>query len=121
MIDKMTYALSNPVKDNLVDRAHHWPGVTSLDFLLHARPFIASRPKHFFRDEGPMPEVASLSFARPEGFGHLSATEYAAMMLERIRAAEEAGPNALRISHGAIGTNAAAVMVSSALSGELRR
>ena len=36
-----------------------------------------------------MPEVVSLSFARPEGFGHLSATEYAAMMLERIRAAEE--------------------------------
>jgi REP element-mobilizing transposase RayT len=38
IIDKMTYALSNPVKDNLVDRAHHWPGVTSLHFLLHARP-----------------------------------------------------------------------------------
>jgi len=37
-----------------------------------------------------MPEVVSLSFPRPEGFGHLSATEYAAMMLERIRAAEEA-------------------------------
>jgi REP element-mobilizing transposase RayT len=90
VIDKMTYALSNPVKDNLVDRAHHWPGVTSLQFLLHARPLTASRPKHFFREEGPMPEVASLSFARPEGFGHLSATEYAAMMLERIRAAEEA-------------------------------
>jgi len=36
-----------------------------------------------------MPEVVSLSFARPEGFGHLSATEFAAMMLERIRAAEE--------------------------------
>jgi hypothetical protein len=36
-----------------------------------------------------MPEVVSLSFARPEGFGHLSATEYAAMMLERVRATEE--------------------------------
>jgi putative transposase len=90
VIDKMTYALSNPVKDNLVDRAHHWPGVTSLQFLLDARPFTASRPKHFFREEGPMPEAVSLSFARPEGFGHLSATEYATMMLERIRAAEEA-------------------------------
>ena len=90
VIDKMTYALSNPVKDNLVDRAHHWPGVTSLQFLLHARPLTASRPKHFFREEGPMPEVVSLSFARPEGFGHLSATEFATMMLERIRAAEEA-------------------------------
>jgi REP element-mobilizing transposase RayT len=35
VVDKMTYALTNPVKDNLVDKAHHWPGVTSLDFLLH--------------------------------------------------------------------------------------
>ena len=90
VIDKMTYALSNPVKDNLVDKAHHWPGVTSLHFLLHARPLTASRPKHFFREEGPMPEVVSLSFARPEGFGHLSATEYTAMILERVRVAEEA-------------------------------
>ncbi len=66
IIDKMTYALTNPVKDNLVDKAHHWPGVTSLDFLLHGRPLTASRPKHFFREEGSMPEIASLSFARPE-------------------------------------------------------
>ena len=28
VIDKMTYALTNPVKDGLVERAHHWPGVT---------------------------------------------------------------------------------------------
>ena len=37
-----------------------------------------------------MPEAISLSFVRPEGFGHLSATEYAAMVLERVRVAEEA-------------------------------
>jgi REP element-mobilizing transposase RayT len=89
VIDKMTYALSNPVKDNLVDRAHHWPGVTSVDTLLHARPLTASRPKHFFRDDGPMPDVVSLSFAMPEGFEHLTAAEFGTMVVERVRAAEE--------------------------------
>jgi putative transposase len=89
VIDKMTYALSNPAKDNLVDKAHHWPGVSSLDCLFHGRPLTASRPKHFFREDGPMPEVVLLAFARPEGFGHLSGTEFAAMVLDRVRIAEE--------------------------------
>ncbi len=90
VIDKMTYALGNPVKDKLVDKAHRWPGVTSVDFLVHGRPLTASRPKHFFREEGPMPETVSLSFERPEGFEHFSAAEFAAMVLDRVRGVEEA-------------------------------
>ncbi len=68
VIDKMTYAITNPVKDSMVEKAHHWPGVTSLDALVHVRPLTAARPTHFFREDGPMPEVVSLSFGRPEGF-----------------------------------------------------
>jgi putative transposase len=48
VLAKMTYALTNPVKDRLGEKAHHWPGVTSLGALFHDRPLIASRPKHFF-------------------------------------------------------------------------
>jgi hypothetical protein len=52
----MTYALTNPVKDCLMEKAHHWPGVTSLGAITGKRPLVASRPKHFFRDkERPMP------------------------------------------------------------------
>jgi putative transposase len=102
VIDKMTYALTNPVKDNLVDEAHQWPGITSLDFILHGRPLTAFRPKHFFREEGSMPEVASLSFARPEGFENLSATEYAAMVLERVHAAEETAATERRRTGAAV-------------------
>ena len=47
VLDKMTYALTNPVKDGLVERAHHWPGVTSIGFLLHSATLVASRPKRF--------------------------------------------------------------------------
>src|SRR3954465_4358510 len=43
-IDKLVYALTNPVKDGLVEKAHHWPGVTSLAAILHGKSFIATRP-----------------------------------------------------------------------------
>ncbi len=96
VIDKMTYAITNPVKDNMVDKAHHWPGVTSLDALVHDRPLTASRPKHFFREDGPMPEVVSLSFARPEGFEHLSTAAFTAMVMDRVRSAEQAAAAEMR-------------------------
>jgi REP element-mobilizing transposase RayT len=90
IIDKMTYALTNPVKDSLVEKAHHWPGATSLDALTRNKTLVASRPKHFFRDkEGPMPEVVSLSFARPHGLKDLTPKEFAARVLERVRVVEE--------------------------------
>jgi putative transposase len=90
VVDKMTYALTNPVKDGMVEKAHQWPGISSVGFLLHGAPLVASRPKHFFRTEGPMPETVMLSFARPKGFEHLSSSEFGALVLERVRQVEEA-------------------------------
>jgi putative transposase len=89
VLDKMTYALTNPVKDRLVDKAHHWPGVTSLDALLHGRDLVASRPGHFFREDGAMPDNATLSFVRPNGFEDLSIAAFTALVIERIQAVEE--------------------------------
>ncbi len=89
VVDKMVYALTNPVKVGLVERAHHWPGVTSVVALLHGSTLSATRPKHFFRDEGPMPETAVLRLARPPGFEHLSEAELSNLILERVRFAEE--------------------------------
>jgi putative transposase len=89
VIEKMIYALTNPVKDGLVERAHHWPGVTSLDSIVHSKALIATRPKHFFRDEGPMPDTAQLSLHRPPGFEVRSSQEFAALVLGRIRVVEE--------------------------------
>jgi putative transposase len=90
IIDKMTYAHANPVKDGLVEKAHHWPGVTSLGAIARDKSLVASRPKHFFRDkEGPMPEVISLSFARPHELKGLTTKEFAARVLERVRIVEK--------------------------------
>jgi len=90
VIEKMIYALTNPVKDGLVEKAHHWPGVSSLQALMHGKPLVASRPRHFFRDDGPMPETVTLQIARPAGFEEIGDKEFAAMVETRIRAAEEA-------------------------------
>jgi REP element-mobilizing transposase RayT len=96
IVDKMTYALTNPVKDNLVEKAHHWPGVTSMGCLLHGSSLTASRPKYFFRKEGTMPETVSLSFVRPQGFEHLTPAEFAALIAERVRLVEESAASERR-------------------------
>ena len=83
-IEKLVYALTNPVKDGLVEKAHHWPGVSSLGAIVHGKPFVASRPKHFFRDEGVMPETVVLTFARPRGFEQMNAEIGRASCRERV-------------------------------------
>ncbi len=57
VLDKLVYALTNPVKDGLVERVHHWPGVNTLSALLTKRTLTAHRPRHFFRADGVMPET----------------------------------------------------------------
>ena len=96
ILDKMTYALTNPVKDGLVERAHHWPGVTSLAYLVRGAPLVASRPKHFFREDGSMPDAVTLSFAQPKELEHLTAAEFASLVTKRIREREERSLNERR-------------------------
>ena len=90
IVDKMVYALSNPVKDGLVSRTRHWPGASSLSSLEHGTILTASRPRHFFRDEGDMPERVSLAIARPKGFEDVTAEAFASRVLERVRTVEVA-------------------------------
>ena len=89
VLDKMVYALSNPVKDGLVERAHHWPGVSALDAILHGKSLNARRPLHFFREEGCMPESVVLTFARPRGFEHLSTAEFGELVMQKVRIIED--------------------------------
>src|SRR6188474_2088591 len=88
IVDKMTYALSNPVKDRLVEKAHHWPGASSLDALMHEKPLTATRPRHFFREDGAMPDDVSIEIRRPKAFDDLTDSAFAALVLERVRAVE---------------------------------
>lgn len=69
VIDKLVYAATNPVQDHLVDRIHHWPGVNGPGALLTGRPLRATRPLHFFRPDGPMPEALKLPLTIPAELG----------------------------------------------------
>src|SRR4029077_540327 len=44
-IAKLVYVATNPVKDRLVERVHHWPGVNGYRNLLRDRPLTARRPR----------------------------------------------------------------------------
>jgi hypothetical protein len=69
ILRKMAYVATNPVKDHLVDRVSHWPGVNGYRSLLTGRLLHAVRPLHFFRADGPMPASVSMQLSFPEELG----------------------------------------------------
>jgi putative transposase len=69
VMDKLVYVATNPVKDFLVERVNHWPGVNGHVNLVNRRPLRALRPHFFFRPDGPMPEEATLEFVIPPELG----------------------------------------------------
>jgi hypothetical protein len=69
VIDKLIYAATNPVKDRLVERVHHWPGPNTFAAFAYGREIIATRPHHFFRKGGSMPEKVSLRVTIPPELG----------------------------------------------------
>ncbi len=85
IVDSVVYAAINPVKDGLVDRVHHWPGVNGLSALLNKRTLFARRPK-FFRDVGPMPETITLELKVPTALGDPDA--FREIIRERVAKAE---------------------------------
>jgi putative transposase len=95
VIRKLVYVATNPVKDRLVEKVHHWPGINGLAALLGRHTLHATRPRHFFRPNGPMPAAVTLTFALPPELGdpeplldelraQVAATE-AAVAAERMR------------------------------------
>jgi hypothetical protein len=88
ILDKMTYAFTNPTAADLVDTVEEWPGVATFQATVSGSHITATRPKHFFRDDGGMPEVVRLAIARPQGFQHLGQAEWASLVTECVRAKE---------------------------------
>lgn len=69
VMHKLVYAATNPIKDRLVDKVHHWPGVNALAALLGGRSLHATRPRHLFRANGPMPATVTLNLSLPRELG----------------------------------------------------
>jgi REP element-mobilizing transposase RayT len=89
VFDKMVYAFVNPVVDHLVEKAHHWPGVSSLGATLADKPLSANRPSVFFRTDGDMPPAVSLLLFLPPDLIPDSRAAFVARLEERITAAEQ--------------------------------
>lgn len=85
VIDKLIYAAINPVKDRLVERVHHWPGVNTWSAFVHRRSITATRPRHFFR--ASMPAQATLKLVIPPELG--DAGEVVREVRERVEVIEE--------------------------------
>lgn len=86
VIDKLVYTATNPVLDDLVDVVHHWPGVNGLVALLAGRPLRATRPLHFFRRGGPLPDTHELPLTLPAELGPADAV--LSELRDRVRAVE---------------------------------
>jgi len=69
VISKLIYAASNPVKDGLIERVQHWPGVNGYVRFLSGRTLRATRPHYFFRREGTMPAAVTLDLTIPPELG----------------------------------------------------
>jgi len=86
VIDKLVYTAANPVADHLVDLVRHWPGANGLTALLTGRPLRATRPLHFFRSDGPMPDALELPLTLSAELGPAAAV--LAELRDRVRAIE---------------------------------
>jgi putative transposase len=85
---KLVYAATNPVKDRLVERVCHWPGVNGLMALLKGRPLHATRPRHFFSEDGKMPTDVALQLVLPLELG--DADQFLAELRRQVAAMEAA-------------------------------
>lgn len=73
VLEKMAYVLANPAAADLVQRGSEWPGLWSAPAQIGGAPMRTDRPRHFFREEGPMPGFGTLQLVCPPGFESLEA------------------------------------------------
>lgn len=71
VVQKVAYTLANPVAAGLVRRGVEWPGLWAAAGLKRGEARTVSRPAHFFRASGPLPESATLQFTCPPGFASI--------------------------------------------------
>jgi REP element-mobilizing transposase RayT len=87
VVAKMVYSLTNPVAAGLVRRGREWPGFWSDPRLVGGKGVVFKRPEGFFREDGPMPEEATLRFRPPPGFEN--DPDFVAVLLRQLECEED--------------------------------
>ncbi len=72
VLDKVAYIATNPIKGGLVNYVSEWPGASGYAALRSGEPLRATRPPHFFAEDGTMPEEVTLELTVPPEFGDRS-------------------------------------------------
>ena len=88
-VSKLVYTLNNPVKDQLVERTHQWPGANSYHSTLNGKLLRAAKPSRFFRPNGPTEKQMSLRCVPLPGFVHQTQDIYREMLLVLLEEVEE--------------------------------
>jgi putative transposase len=105
LINKLVYVATNPVKAGLVARVDEWPGSSGYRALLRDEPLRATRPTHFFSENGTMPAEATLHLTLPPELGDRD--EILAAVQARVTAfEEEAARERARTGARVLGRNA---------------
>ena len=86
ILRKAVYVLANPVAAGLVRKGHLWPGLWSAPEAVGAEPIAVDRPRHFFDEEGELPEKETLRLRVPPGFA--SAEEFRAQLCAALEERE---------------------------------
>lgn len=94
LLAKLVYIATNPVKDGLVEKVHHWPGPAFVAALLGGKKMHAYRPRHFFGNDGVMPAEVELELKLPDHFpdkeAFLAELKHRIALVEEQHAAERA-------------------------------
>jgi len=98
VLEKVAYVLANPVAAGLVRLGRQWPGLWSAPECIGAGALEFRRPDHFFRPDGVMPKLATLTLVVPPCFA--SAAEFRSALASAL-AAHEAAAGAARPAGGA--------------------
>lgn len=77
LVDKLVYAITNPIKDGLVDKLEHWPGPNCVSALNQKQALFATRPKRFFRSDGDLPLSATIDLVKSPMHTDLTMEEWA--------------------------------------------
>lgn len=90
LIEKLVYIATNPVNDGLVERVDDWPGASGYRALLEKGTLRATRPRHFFAEDGDMPKEVFLELDIPPELGDRNAIAEAVKARVEAVEAEEA-------------------------------
>jgi len=84
VLAKMVYVITNPVTAGLVPSWAKWPGAISGPRAHEGAGKVIERPKHFFREDGPLPNEATLRVSKPRCWSGVTDAEFGDLLRDRV-------------------------------------